>query len=741
MKHRITFAALGLLSTLIAARTAQAGDWHDGMPGQRQAGPAEPASRAYLTQYQDALALRGIDLVVDRASTTHGFSTVRYAQLYSGLPVFGKVVAVRLDDAGRVTKVMVEVARDLSVSPVPTVSKASAIATVASLGMHVPGPDTQAELGVMPVRGRPGMLVWRVNVLGPRGMFRYVIDAHGGGLVNMVSLAMNAKGNVYDINAEKGPVVQRDLPNLTTLDPQRLTGRAGTIVAYVSGDVSGQDPFSVVTEQKAAPDANGDFLYQPATSEPDFTDSFAEVNIYYHLDRMDTYFRDKLGLKMGYSLMGVANYGPNQDPYDNAFYTEWQGTFKNAIFIGQGSWSDFAYDSDVFLHEFTHYVNSNAVGFSNGPIDFDELGVVTMPGAINEGSADYFSCTVNDDPIVGESSLGQYARDLEGPSGKCPANMSGESHEDGKMIGTAGWAIRDALGKDLADPIFWGGINMLYQGASFDDLATGVISMAQSYQKKGTLTTAQVDQVKAAFDKRGMVGCSRILELTTAKPIKSSLMGLSFVGELFGGYGCSQMKQFLSLSSTFQFRYTPKPEDKGAKFSVDLGAGGTLKWGIFVRANDSVIFSGGQGEQFAPSVFDYSIKNISADNGALVIDDKSDPPFDPSATYTMVIGHQNCPSGSATVSVEALTATGPDAGPEAGPDAPLPVDAGKDSTAPKPDSGVKSDAGNPPPMAIDDGVEAGGGACSCRTAGRTSSATGALSLLAMALLLRRRRSA
>ncbi len=197
-------------------------------------------------------------------------------------------------------------------------------------------------------------------------------------------------------------------------------------------------------------------MYDPPASEPDYDDSFADVNIYYHMDRMDTFWRTAIGLPMGYGLVAVSNYAPGQQPYGNAAFTPWEGEYKNLIIIGQDSNLDFAYDSDVFLHEMTHYVNHNAIGFSNGAFDFDQYGYVVMPGAIDEGSADYFSCTVNDDPIVGAASLGYYSRDLEETPVKCPDGVVGEAPRGRQVIGTASWAIRKELGNELADQIVGG---------------------------------------------------------------------------------------------------------------------------------------------------------------------------------------------------------------------------------------------------------------------------------------------
>jgi MYXO-CTERM domain-containing protein len=214
-----------------------------------------------------------------------------------------------------------------------------------------------------------------------------------------------------------------------------------------------------------------------------------------------------------------------------------------------------------------------------------------------------------------------------------------------------------------------------------------------------------------------MTGCDRILPLETGKPISSRLLGLSMIGYLYGGYSCQQMKQFLSATSLFQFQYTPKAGDLGVKFTASLSGSGN-NWGIYARANDTVVFTGGQWDPYVPDIYDYSRTANSAD-AVLVLDATSKPPFDPSATYTFVISSQNCDSNQLKVEAEPIVAV-PDAGPEAGPV--------KDAA---PDTGKPKEAGVDGAPNLDfDEAELGGGACGCRT----GSAAPARSLWLIALL-------
>jgi len=744
MKTRHALAPLALLTAF--ALPASAADWHSGAPGQRSSARPDLAAQTYLQQNAAGLGIDSIDLQSDNVLQNHGLHVYRYNQTWQGLPVFGKRVTVRVDSVGRVLTVMTDVARGLTAPSVPGFSAGEAIARVAALGLDRVGKHSEATLGIV-ADSRGGKLVWQVDVPTMAGMHRYVLNATDGSLVKVITLAKHLnKGRVYPINNESTPQTQDvDLANLKLVYPQTLTGRAGAVFQYVSGDLEQGDPSEVVVKQNAAPDANGDFLFDPSNNQPDYSDNFAEVNVYYHLDRMDSWFRTALNVNLTSSLMAVVNYGPGQDPYDNAFYTNWQGTYKNAIFIGQGSDNDFAYDSDVFLHEFTHFVNSTAIHLSNGPFDFDQYGLVIMPGAMEEGTADYFSSTVNDDPVVGEAALGYYARDLSEPGGKCPNDLFGESHEDGKLIGTTTWGIRTAIGKELADPLIWNTMASLPNNPSFGDVAAGIEKGANDFKTAGKLTDAQVASVMSEVRQRGLDQCPRFLDLVEGEHHQVYMVGLEFIGYLYGGYQCKQMEQYFGLSAPFQFKFKPEPGDKQLKIQVslqDVQGGGDLDWGIYVRAGSPVLFDNGYYDPSVPKEFDYKVEKLWGYDGELVINLESSPAFDPSKEYYVAIAHKNCAftqariTGTGDGSIDPPKPDGGvEAGPEAGPEAGL--DAGKDAAPIKKDAGG-FEAGAP--AALVDEAEIGGGACACRSAGApTSKATWLLAGLAGLIVAARRR--
>jgi MYXO-CTERM domain-containing protein len=735
MKKAFLLGYLASASVLGAPLSAEAADWHRGTPGLRFSKDPISASQSFLDSPK--LRLENVQLQHRRVVPLRSLSTVRYQQRHNGLPVVGKTVAVRIDHQGAVTVAVIDVARGLTVSTVPMVSEAQALAQVSGLlGQPSLLQPTHTSLVVLPLGD--GVLAWHVDVLLPRGPHRFVVDARAGGVLEQYSLAQHAMGRVYGVNPIQTPSLQ-DVPitDLTDTDPPSLTGFDGSlkVYGYVSGDVN----YGTVKGEQTGPSGEEGFLFDPNPVPTDLNDPFSEVMSYYHTARIRNYFQDTFGLDMSgseYSLAIVANYAPSTSPeyIMNAFFAPWMSNYpafpgfaRNLICLGRGHSEDIAHDSDVLLHEFTHYVSHNALDYSNAGF-FDRYGYAAMQGAINEGTADYFSSTLNDDPAVGEYALGGWARNLDDPVGMCPDNVYGESHEDGKLIGSAGWALRDAFGAQTADQLVWGAMSLLSNTASLGDFGQGVLQTAKDLG----LAASQMDTIEAILAQRGLDDCGRSLEIH-GRSRTSYLMGLDTIGQYMGG-SCSQVKNYgLFLTSIFQFSHTPKPNDTSAIIDVDLTlmGGGPLDWSLYVHRNELAPYNPGFASM-KPSYFhDYAVKNITSPKAQIVIDESSDPPFDPETTYYVAIAHQNCPM--ATLHVEGKG------------DGSQELDAGTD--APTVDAGVGFDA------AFDTGLGAGGeqgpsaeagdfepgGGCACTAGSGRSTAPLSAGLLMMMLLVLRRR--
>jgi hypothetical protein len=731
-KTTLVTSALALLLTSIGS-TAYATDWHVSPTTRLYPGHPLTAAKAFLADHADVLGFAGLEFSPYEQLNLDSIRTVRFEQRYHGVPVIDSTVAVRLRSDGTVQVVSSDVSKNLTVSSVADVDMMLAQKTVREFVGH----DLAfggAELGIE-ANEEGGSLIWQVDAVFRDGMRRFMVDAHSGKMLRYFSLAKDVKARVYPINPKKGTVQDLDVFNITTSSPQLLNAYDGTVSIYqfVSGDVE-TDPNSVKLDQSLQPNSGEDYLYDPPASAKDGKDSFAQVNIFYHLGRMRNFFETHVGLNMTsskWSLMGVANYMPGGKPYDNAFYTPWMGSGDkaNAIFIGQAANVDFAIDSDVFLHEYTHYVNHNALKFTTESYG-DQFGVVLMPTGIDEGSADYFSCSVNDDAVVGEATLGQYARDLSDTSHMCPDDLIGEGHEDGKLIGSSAWAVRQALGQLLGDKVVWGAMSLLPARASFGDFGSGLIQTAKDLSIDAALQT----QVQQIVEAQGLNDCGRVLELKAQEPRRTNLIGLDYFAMMLGGSGCSDLSGYsINLTSIFQFKHTPSPSDTSVEFDVKQASygGGALSWNIYVRQGAEVGFGKDQNGFPLVKSFTHSVKNLTDDSGKIVVDANSNPPFDPKSSYFLTIVYNSCPMAGAEVSSVANVAL---------------VDAGTDAKSDSASSGdAKADAKSGDSGSADAQTEGGvagdvvAGGCNCAVNSRGSAALSFGWVASLLLLALRRR--
>lgn len=736
----LTLAPLTALGLLVAA-PATAAEWHRPTGTTTFAGPPRVAAEAWLQSARSELSLEGVELVFRNTTRVGKHHTARFTQTLDGVPVLGSSAAVRVAPSGRISVAVLDLGRGLTVSTSPALDDASARAIVDQRrGMSG---ESHASLGVLPDKG--GRLVWVVDAGSGLDATRYLVDATDGRALGERSLAVHAKGRVWPISSVVTPATQDvDLLELTASTPQKLNGWNGNLTVTNFASEGAMQSLNVV--QELTPNSGEDFLYDPPTDFTDATDAFAQVGVYYHLTRMKGFFGSAFDLDMSapsWRVTAAVNVQSGGMPLDNAYFSQQgqSGPFAapNLIGIGQGSLADFADDSDVFLHEFTHYVSHNAVDYNEGQTGTSEYGLSPFGGSIDEGISDYFACTVNGDPTLGEASLGLFgqARDLTKTDKKCPDDVIGEVHADGEMIGSTAWTVRTALGAEIADQLVWGAVSLLTKGASLGDFSTGMKQTAADLVADGVMTAADAVKVDEALAEQQLDDCDHELAIDAEDPERrTTLIGLDLLAQVLG-QSCDGLKGFLSLQSYFHFVATPAEGDTSVRFAVTLddsqGGGGDLDWGIYVRKDEHVGFENSNG--FIPTVaeWDWAAEHITGTQGELIIDASSDPPFEAGATYHMVLSHGNCPITVATITTggEPFGEGGAGGGGGAGPGP-----ASSSATSSASSSGAGGSAAVP--AEDDDG-------CGCRVPGGASGAAHSaligLAVAALAAGARRRRRA
>jgi len=476
---------------------------------------AEERAQSFLRVHGSDFDLDGLDLVVADVREAHGLTVVVLRRHVAGEPVHRRSVRLRYDERGVVDLLVSEPGPRAanharrSVSDAFVARRAEALSPFARPRAHVS--RVWLELGGRLVRG----FVAEVDGAALTQRAELLFDGDGR-LVAAGPRTVHALGRVYLPN----PVVAMDetsdveLSNLTSAD--RL---AGAYISVSSCPATGPcDPV-----QSAVADASGDFLYDPA--DPAYDDPFSEVSAYYHSDLIAAYFRDQHDFTwnccdMTTVLGVVANYteAPGR-PYDNAAYSPSACTRSQCgtIVLGQGPLRDYSYDGDVVYHEYTHAVVdalANIAGF-----DLDDLGISYEPGALNEGSADYFSATLAGNASVaeyfsGSGSIGTSGalRDLENDL-RCPNDLFGEGHFDGRIWGGTGWAIREAIGPISADALMYTTLAAMVDNTDLAEAGDLLLATAQAFETAGRFTPTSTAIVFEEVAARGLLGCRRIVPL------------------------------------------------------------------------------------------------------------------------------------------------------------------------------------------------------------------------------------
>ncbi|MBL4684955.1 MAG: hypothetical protein JKY37_10225 [Nannocystaceae bacterium] len=254
-------------------------------------------------------------------------------------------------------------------------------------------------------------------------------------------------------------------------------------------------------------------------------DAYSQLSIYYHSQRFFTRFAE----------LGVASFACEKStmlanfhdtlpsgaldytPLNNAFYTnECDIEDGPTMIFGQGSEVDFAYDGDVVYHELGHglVAHLSPDGLVDQNLRHD--GSLSDARGINEALADYFSVVLTDDPNLADyvgrysSGGGNQIRDAEN-NRVCPANMSGQEHNDGEPFMAALWATRKRIGGAQLDPLVLQMLMRLPSDASLEVAAATLLEVAQAEYEVDTLAQSDLDFMVRALGSRGLLDCPRVI--------------------------------------------------------------------------------------------------------------------------------------------------------------------------------------------------------------------------------------
>jgi MYXO-CTERM domain-containing protein len=634
------------------------------------AGAPEQVARSFLAEHGPAMGLVDDALQLERVLSAHGGRIVRLRRHIDGVPVLGATASVWVGDDGVVTMVRASRLEPARVDTQPGLD-ASVATALALEAAALEGPlhgQPQPRLVILP-RGGHSLLAWQVDLSTalPVRSVRVSVDAHSGAVLSVADRRRGALGSVWDQSPLDGDTIEVELLDLTG-DQDAMTGSQVKVqsVAFEGG--------AQIETQLAVPDEAGDFLYEPDEDAAD--DPFAEVHTYFHLSTLRRFFADTQQHEFDGTLQAYVNYREDAGgTYDNAYFT--QDMFGNDMLVfGQGSVGDFCYDTDIIAHEHGHAIIEARTAFPQDFIVYDDYGWNNAIGGIHEGVADFWAGSYQGDSMVGEYIP---VRDMDNDT-TCPADLTGESHDDGEIVGGAAWDMAQIVGMDAAEIIVYDALGMLSDSPTFAELAEMCIAVAWELADEGELEAGAVEAVEASMEERGMLRCGRALELAIDEPAVvqvNLIMGLTEIPDSF----CELAREGgFAFTMPFQLAFTTPPASEGPVEQIVLGFSmdrldhgeiddDTLEYSFLVRKDQLVTFdmesvNTGMGfELDVPNPLDYDLafeespRSITLDSETIEL--ASD------TTYYLAMRHMNCAAVDMTISTQLTLGELPD---DSGPD-------------------------------------------------------------------------
>jgi hypothetical protein len=546
---------------------------------------------------------------------------VHLQQHVGGVPVLGHELVLVVDGDGRVRSVSGHVLDAAGVDTVPSVSAAAAAAT--ALAAAPPGARVAGApfLAVLAGGGGSAALVWRLRTsAGPADASIFYVDAHGGGVLLAQDALVRAMGRFYDPNPAVNPSVVTDV--LPALDAP------GDVLRGAHADVfncATPSAMSCFVERNALPDASGDYLYDPPSPPGGvYDDPFAEVHAYDHVSRYADFWETTLGYPMWPYLTPlevIVNFssgmdGADPESYNNAYFNP----NSDQIVFGQGGTYDFVYDADVVYHEYTHAI----VGDRLASFVIDSLGVDLTGFALNEGTADTFSTLYTGDPFMAEWVGGAAGiRDMENEA-RCPEDLVGEPHEDGKAWGGANWTARTYLESTLGPGAGAAAMETLLERAllaidpegGYPGFSGEVVNQAEIDPTYAAIAA----DIQTFYEARGLLDCERLVPLDDLLPHFLIVLGR---GEL--------LLSVPFVPPPLQFRVDVPP---GSGVSLQIGAFGNASLTAWVKRDAPVTFAGFGGALTALDA-DWTFEDMSS----FRVDETSNPPA-AAGTYYVAIGNK-----------------------------------------------------------------------------------------------------
>ncbi|ROL62318.1 T9SS C-terminal target domain-containing protein [Bacteroidetes/Chlorobi group bacterium ChocPot_Mid] len=424
----------------------------------------EEVALAFIEQNRKLFNISPDELKLRKKLQINNLWTLSYSQIYQGIEVLLTEVELRIRPDAKVMAFGINFYKDINLEIVPAISQSKA-KEIAYEGLTFDNKKDQVlsdegKLFILPVKTNNSVsfgLVREMIVDMPSSnqKFASYVDMHNGeilwrrNLIANVETSINVKGGVKLVS-RLSEQTDENFGNLNLLvnGQSYYTDENGNVTV----DISSASPITSSLNGKYAKvvydgQTNASFTGTVSPGEPfnllwsNNNSHRFERTLYYHANHAHSFYKmmDPVSKAMDFQLsVTIYNYGQ-----PNAGSDLEQG---NISFFGANGTSLYVVETpSVLYHEYGHSINTRLykeMGISQGMVNL----------ACHEALADLNAGLMTDQPKVGYLAFpdtNETIRNLVNTR-KYPANINGESHNDGQILGGAFWDLRKVTNLDYA---------------------------------------------------------------------------------------------------------------------------------------------------------------------------------------------------------------------------------------------------------------------------------------------------
>jgi hypothetical protein len=455
-------------------------------------------ARSLVQEYGSILKIKWSEIRPKHIDTDGQWWFAEMQQLHGGVPVEGSDISFSIDPQGNVVTLGTRIFPGIAVSVQPAISmEAGERIGIEEFGVPSAGILEPAALCVLPIRSDSQVLyhlAWKTTIASGLRNKTYYISATDGSVLKARTntLSSTVSGNLslsyYPTGANEHPtVIGYPLRNIQayTYPGAQLLGStsANTQGTYAInlGNIATQQITVRYTFENADVQVRNDCSGLPSTpgctgggdivvdnlvtlpgdAAANHTCSGEAANVLYHVPIVHAWFNSHLNFHtLDIQMHAFVGMGAGENGVSDGV---------NIGFGSQGglAWAD---SGEVIFHEYAHDVIYQL--YHSFIRDLGD----PQGAAMDEGLADYFACTITDDPNYSED-VDPHPRTLDNT---LVWNSQLEAHIGGEVIGGAVWNTRKRVGSSVADNLTYKALQLTPHARNFQDFLYNLLKIDQS---------------------------------------------------------------------------------------------------------------------------------------------------------------------------------------------------------------------------------------------------------------------